>query len=232
VYRLITANRNYSSWSLRPWLLMRMLDIPFEDEIAPFAAIENYEAFRRFSPSGTVPCLIDGDRAVWDSLAIALYLADRHEGVWPRGEAERAWVQCVVAEMHSGFSALRGHCPMNVGLRVVRGPDSEALKRDIARVGEILAEGLGRFGGPFLAGARFAAADAFYAPVAFRIRTHGIDVGAAGAAWVETMLSLPPMRQWEAEALAESWREEGHEREVGESGAIVADHRLPVGGTA
>jgi glutathione S-transferase len=227
VYRLITANRNYSSWSLRPWLLMRMLGIPFEDEIAPFAAIENYEAFRAFSPSGTVPCLVDGERTIWDSLGITLYLADRHEGVWPLGEEARAWAQCVVAEMHSGFSALRGNCPMNVGLRVLRGPDSDPLKRDIARVGEILAEGVGRFGGPFLAGNRFSAADAFFAPVAFRIRTHGLEVGPAGATWVETMLSLPPMREWEAAALAESWREEGHEREVGESGTIVADLRLP-----
>ena len=106
MYRLITANRNYSSWSLRPWLLMHSLGIPFEDVIEPFAALENHARFRTFSPSGTVPCLIDGDRTVWDSLAITLYLADRHQGVWPEDEEERAWAQCVTAEMHSGFADL------------------------------------------------------------------------------------------------------------------------------
>jgi glutathione S-transferase len=105
-YTLITANRNYSSWSLRPWVLMTMLGIPFEDRIEPFAADSNYEAFRAFSPTGQVPVLLDGARTVWDSLGITLYLADRHEGVWPEDRAARAWAQCAVTEMHGGFSAL------------------------------------------------------------------------------------------------------------------------------
>ena len=225
MYTLITANRNYSSWSLRPWLLMRTLDIPFEDRVEPFGAIDNYEAFRRFAPNGSVPCLIDGGRTIWDSLGITLYLADRHAGVWPAVEGAKAWAQCVVAEMHSGFFALRSRCPMNVGTRVERKPDSEALRRDVARIGEILGGGIGRFGGPFLAGETFTAADAFFAPVAFRIRTHGLDVGSEGTAWVERMLALPAMREWEEAALAETWREAGHEAEVGEGGIVVADYR-------
>jgi glutathione S-transferase len=227
MYTLITANRNYSSWSLRPWVLMRNLGIDFEDRIEPFAAMDNYQAFRRFAPNGSVPCLIDGDRPVWDSLGITLYLADRHDGVWPGGEEARTWAQCVVAEMHSGFFALRSRCPMNVGIRVERKPDSEALRRDVARIAEILSGGISGFGGPFLAGAAFTAADAFFAPVAFRIRTHGLEVGSEGAGWVERILALPAMREWEEAALAESWREVGHEAEVGEGGTIVADYRAP-----
>lgn len=229
MYRLITANRNYSSWSLRPWLLMRMLEIPFEDELVPFAAIENYDAFRRFSPSGTVPVLVDGDRTIWDSLGITLYLAERHPGVWPEDAAARAWAQCVVAEMHSGFTALRGRCPMNVGIRVERTRDTDALRRDVARIAEIFETGLERFDGPFLAGERFTAADAFYAPVVFRIRSHGLEVDERGRGWVERMLALPAMREWEQAALAERWREQGHEAEVGEGGRIVADYRAPAG---
>ncbi|HEY0627498.1 MAG TPA: glutathione S-transferase family protein [Allosphingosinicella sp.] len=227
MYTLITANRNYSSWSLRPWLLMRQLDIPFEDRLVPFSGLENYEAFRSFAPSGTVPCLIDGDRAIWDSLGITLYLADRHQGIWPKDAEAKAWAQCVVAEMHSGFSALRSRCPMNVGIRVRREEDSDALRRDVARMDEILGGGPARFGGPFLAGKDFTAADAFFAPVAFRIRSHGLEVGDGAAAWVAHMLSLPTMREWEEAALAETHREIGHENEVGASGTIIADYRAP-----
>lgn len=224
-YTLITANRNYSSWSLRPWLLMKALGIAFEDRIEPFAQPVNYAAFRSFSPTGQVPALIDGDRTLWDSLGIALYLADRHAGVWPADEAARAFAQCATAEMHSGFATLRNDCTMNVGVRVEPHLHSPALRRDIARLAELWGEGLARFGGPFLAGADFTAVDAFYAPVAFRVRTYGLDVGPAAQAWVDHMLSLPAMLQWEAEALAETWREESHEAEIGAAGRIVEDYR-------
>lgn len=223
-YTLITANRNYSSWSLRPWVLMKGLDIAFCDRIEPFLKPANYDEFRAFSPTGQVPALIDGARTVWDSLGIALYLADRHDGVWPRDEAARAFAQCVVAEMHGGFSALRGDCTMNVGVRVRPKPMSAALTRDVARLREIFEEGLSRFGGPWLAGAEFSAADAFYAPVAFRIRTYGLDVG-GGRDWVDRMLDHPAMRQWESEALAEPWREAGHEAELAAAGEIIEDFR-------
>lgn len=224
-YTLVTANRNYSSWSLRPWVLMKALGIPFEDRIEPFAQAVNYAAFRSFSPTGQVPVLLDGDRIVWDSLGIALYVGERHPGVWPWEKEARAWAQCAVAEMHSGFATLRNDCPMNVGVRVETHLPSPALNKDIGRLKELWEEGLERFGGPFLAGAAFTAVDAFYAPVAFRVRTYGLDVGPVARTWVDHMLALPAMREWEAAALAETWREESHEAEAGAAGRIVEDRR-------
>lgn len=226
-YTLVTANRNYSSWSLRPWILMKALGIAFEDRIELFELPDNYAVFRRFSPTGQVPALIDRERTVWDSLGITLYLADRHEGVWPRDAAARAFAQCAVAEMHGGFGALRNQCTMNVGVRVAKGPHDEALSRNVARVRELFEEGLAQFGGPFLAGAQFTAIDAFFAPVAFRVRTYGLDVG-AGQAWIDHILAHPAMVEWEAAALREPWREVTHEEELAASGTITADYRLPV----
>lgn len=228
MYELITANRNYSSWSLRPWVLMKGLDIAFEDRIEPFTKPQNYDEFRSFSPTGQVPVLIDnaggGGRRIWDSLGITLYLGDRHDGVWPIDPDARAWAQAAACEMHSGFSALRNDCTMNVGVRVTPKPMSDALNANVARLSELFEEGLDRFGGPWLAGKAFGAVDAFFAPVAFRIRTYGLDVG-AGRAWVDTMLAHPAMIDWEQQALAESWREEGHEEELRACGAITADYR-------
>ncbi len=224
-YVLITANRNYSSWSLRPWLLMRALGIPFEDRIEPFAAADNWAAFRAFSPTGQVPVLLDGGRTVWDSLGIALYLAERHAGVWPADAAARAWALSATCEMHGGFSALRSERTMNVGVRVAAVPGTPALDREVARLDELWAEGLDLFGGPWLAGSAFTVVDAFFAPVAFRVRTYGIDVGGPGERWVERVLAHPAMLEWERRALAESWREAAHEAELAATGAIVADHR-------
>jgi glutathione S-transferase len=223
-YTLITANRNYSSWSLRPWLLMKGLGIAFEDRLEPFTKPDNYAEFRAFSPTGQVPVLLHEGRTIHDSMGIALYLADRHDGVWPADPDARAWAQCAAAEMHSGFSALRNDCTMNVGVRARPKPMSAALSANIARVRELWEEGLARFGGPYLAGARFSAVDAFFAPVAWRVRTYGLDVG-AGADWVDAIIAHPAMQQWEAEALAESWREAGHEAELRACGDIIADHR-------
>ncbi len=223
-YTLITANRNYSSWSLRPWLLMMGLGIPFADRLEPFTKSNNYDDFRAFSPTGQVPVLIEGHRTIYDSLGIALYLADRHAGVWPEEDEARAWAQCAVAEMHGGFSALRNDCTMNVGVRVKPKPMSDALLANVARIRELWEEGLSRFGGPYLAGREFSAVDAFYAPVAWRVRTYGLDVG-KGQAWVDHIISHPAMQIWEADALAESWREEGHEEELRACGAIIADYR-------
>lgn len=224
-YTLVTANRNYSSWSLRPWLLMRALGIPFENRIEPFAQADNWSAFRAFSPTGQVPVLIDGDRTVWDSLGITLYLADRHGGIWPADEAARAWAQCAVAEMHGGFGALRNERTMNVGVRAVPAAGSPALERDVARIAELWSGGLVEFGGPWLAGDAFTAVDAFYAPVAFRVRTYGIDVGEAGQRWVDTILTHPEVQRWEAAALAETWREAAHEADLRTCGTITADYR-------
>jgi glutathione S-transferase len=223
---LITANRNYSSWSLRPWLLMKALGLDFEDRLEPFTKPNNYAEFRAFSPTGQVPVLRHEGRTIYDSLGITLYLADRHPAVWPTDADARAWAQCAVAEMHSGFSALRNDCTMNVGVRVKPKPMSAALTANVARIRELWAEGLSRFGGPYLAGADFSAADAFFAPVAFRVRTYGLDVGTVGQAWVDHILAHPAMQQWEAEALSESWREAGHGEELRACGEVIADYRI------
>ena len=118
MYDLFIGNKNYSSWSLRPWVLMRELNIPFRENLVPFGGAQNPDAFRGFSPTGKVPCLVDGSITVWDSLAITEYVGERHAGVWPAEAAARAWARCASAEMHSGFFALRNACTMNCGIRV------------------------------------------------------------------------------------------------------------------
>ena len=223
-YTLITANRNYSSWSLRPWVLMKALGIRFTDRVEPFTKPVNYDDFRTFSPTGQVPVLIDGERTVWDSLGIVLYLAERHQGVWPADETARAFAVSAVCEMHGGFSALRNDCTMNVGVRAEPHPSSTALAQNIARIREIFETALDQFGGPWLGGPSFTALDAFYAPVAYRIRTYGLDVG-RGQAWVDRIIAHPAMQEWEAAALAEDWREASHEEELAAAGRILADHR-------
>ena len=132
---------------------------------------------------------------------------------------------CAVAEMHGGFAALRGERTMNVGVRAIAAPASPALIRDVARLAELWAEGLERFGGPWLAGGEFTAVDAFFAPVAFRVRTYAIEVGVAGAGWVETILSHPAMQVWERAALSEEWREQEHEAVLARCGQVTADYR-------
>lgn len=223
-YSLITANRNYSSWSLRPWVLMKVLDISFADEMVTFEA-ENYDNFRKFAPNGQVPCLKDDDRTIWDSIAIMEYLAERHAGVWPSDEPARAWARCAAAEMHGGFAPLRNICPMNIGVRAKLHKIDTALQRNIDRIGELFSEGLDSFGGPWLAGRQFSAVDAFYAPVAFRVRTFDLDIGAKGRAWVDRIIAHPAMQDWERQGLAETHREIGHEEEISAVATVTADFR-------
>lgn len=225
MYELLIANKNYSSWSLRPWLLMTVLGIPFREKQIPFPSGPSYSTYRPYSPTGRVPCLHDGDIAVWDSLAIVEYLAERHPGVWPADPVARAFARCVAAEMHSSFSTLRNMCGMSCGIRVRLHERPEALATDIARIGEIWNEGLSRFGGPFLAGSAFTAADAFFAPVAFRAQTYGLDFGGRAGEYVERILALPAMRDWYEAALAETWREPGHEAETLAFGTLTEDLR-------
>lgn len=225
VYNLYIANRNYSSWSLRPWVLLRERGIAFEEKLVQFETGSSWKSFRTFSPSGKVPCLVDGGTTVWDSLAIAEYLAERHPGVWPADESARAFARSAAAEMHSGFAALREQCTMNCGIRVKLHRIGEPLARDLARVDELWSEGLRRFGGPFLAGGEFTAADAFYAPVAFRIQTYSPPLGAAANAYAQRLLALPSMQDWYASALAETWRDAAHEDEVANWGTITEDLR-------
>lgn len=225
MYQLHIANKNYSSWSLRPWVLMRTLDIPFEERLTPFPTGSSWDLYRPFSPSGRVPCLIDDGWAVWDSLAIAEYLAERHHGVWPVEARARAWARSAAAEMHSSFTALRAACPMNCGVRVKPFPISDALKQDLFRLGDLWNDGLARFGGPFLAGTHFTAVDAFFAPVAFRAQSYGLSFEGSAAAYPEQLLALPAMREWYAAGLAETWREPDHEAEVAAAGTIIEDLR-------
>ena len=225
MYRLHIANKNYSSWSLRPWVLMRQLDISFEEHQVPFPTGSSFELYRSFSPSGRVPCLDDDGRAVWDSLAIVEYLGERHERVWPRGADARAWARCATAEMHSGFAALRNDCTMNCGLRIAPHPFSDALRRDLFRLNDLWNDGLGRFGGPYLAGREFTAVDASFAPVAFRAQTYGLKFEGAAAEYPRRLLDLPAMRDWYVAAIAETWREPNHEKEATDAGTITADLR-------
>ncbi len=225
MYTLYIGNKNYSSWSLRPWVLLRERGIPFEEKLFPFETGSSWKTFRTFSPSGKVPCLADGDAVVWDSLAIAEYLAERHAGVWPADRKARAFARSAAAEMHSGFGALRTQCGMNCGLRVKLHRVDQALERDLSRISELWSEGLDRFGGPFLAGEAFTAADAFYAPVAFRIQTYSPPLDDNALDYAQRLLALPAMREWYEAALAETWRDTAHEEEVLQWGDIVEDLR-------
>lgn len=228
MYTLYIANKNYSSWSLRPWLLLRELDIPFEERLHRFVPGPSQSEFLGFSPSGKVPCLHDGTTVVWDSLAIAEYVAETHPRVWPADRVARAFARSAAAEMHSGFGALRAGASMSCGVRIELAQISQALSADLRRLEALWGEGLARFGGPFLAGATFSAADAFFAPVAFRVQTYALPLAAQPKAYVEHLLALPGMREWYAQALAETFRDEPHELELLAAGRLLADLRAPV----
>lgn len=222
---LYIANKNYSSWSLRPWVLMTELGIAFEERLAPFGTSAEPHRFRAFSPNGKVPCLVDGATVVWDSLAIIEYLAEQEARVWPRDAAARAWARCAAAEMHSGFAALRNLCTMNCGVRIRIEPFPDELLADWTRVTELWSEGLSRFGGPFLAGDRFTAVDAFFAPVAFRAQTYSPPLPDECRDYVQRLLDLPSMQTWYRQALDETWREQHHEAEARAAGTWLADLR-------
>ena len=227
MYELFIANKNYSSWSLRPWVLMKTRGIAFVERLVRFEPGSSFDAFRKFSPTGKVPCLRDGDIVVWDSLGIAGYLAEKHPGLWPADVAARTWSRCATAEMHSGFAALRNHCGMNVGVRVRLREWPETLRADLLRLDELWNEGLARFGGPFLGGRDFGIVDAFFCPVAFRVLTYDLKLGATAASYVERLLQLPAMGEWQAAGLAEPWRDRSHEDEIREYGEVIADLRVP-----
>jgi glutathione S-transferase len=204
--------------------LMRELGIAFEERLIPFEMGPNPTAFRSFSPTGKVPCLIDGDTRVWDSLAIIEFLAERHERIWPENQAGRTWARCAAAEMHSGFTALRNVCGMNCGVRVHLERADLLLERELTRLEVLWNEGLERFGGPFLGGRYFTAVDAFFAPVAFRIQTYALTLGPAAASYATYLLELSSMRQWYADALQEIWRDPEHESELRQH-KVIADLR-------
>ena len=223
--RLFIGNKNYSSWSLRPWILLRELSIPFEECLVPFGKVGGQTPFKSFSPTGRVPCLIDAERTIWDSLAITEYLAETTPEVWPHDRGARAWARSVSAEMHSGFPSIRDVCTMNCGLRVQVSNWSSALLQEWRRIDELWCEGLSRYGGPFLAGPNFSAADAFFAPVAFRVRSYSPTLTPDAIAYAARLLGLAHMREWYAAALAEPWRDEAHEAEARAAGLWLQDLR-------
>lgn len=225
MFTLFIANKNYSSWSLRPWVLMRELGITFEEDLVPFSDGSSWALFRDFSPSGKVPCLMDNGMAIWDSMGITEYLAERREGVWPTDDRARAWARCAAAEMHSGFATLREVCGMSVGVRVELHTIPPALQKDLDRLEELWSEGIALFGGPFLAGGVFTAVDAFFAPVAFRIQSYGLRLNSTAMAYADLLLNLDSMKEWERDALAETWRDESHEVGVPSVGRVIADFR-------
>jgi glutathione S-transferase len=228
MYTLYIANKNYSSWSLRPWVLLTELSIPFEEKLTPFhgGTSASWDAFRNFSPTGKVPCLHDGDTVVWESLSIVEYVAESHPRAWPADARARAWARSAAAEMHAGFQELRSRCPMNCGIRMRLHDMSPGLARDVARLQELWNEGLQRFGGPFLAGHAFTAVDAFYAPVVFRIQSYNLAVDDACKAYVQRMLALSSMRRWYEAGLQETWRNADHEQETLQQGVLLEDLRV------
>jgi glutathione S-transferase len=225
MYELYIGNKNYSSWSMRPWVLMRTLDIPFAERLKPFHLNHGEGAFAHFSPSGRVPVLVDAGTQVWDSLAIAEYLAERHEGVWAAAPAARAWARSAAAEMHSSFSALRNECSMSVGVRVRLHQITDELQADMRRLTALWQDGFARHGGPFLAGRTFGAVDAFFAPVATRVQTYGLQLPRESMSYVERLLAHPPVQAWIAAGIAETFRDEPHEREIRAKGKLVQDLR-------
>jgi len=225
MYDLYIANKNYSSWSLRPWILLRELHIPFNEHLLPFGHTLSWEAYRKISPSGMVPCLVDGGTVVWDSLSIAEYLAERHAAVWPADPIARAWARSAAAEMHSGFNELRSRCSMSCGVLIRLAHFSPALVRDVARLSTLWGDGLQRFGGPFLAGSEFTAVDAFFAPVAFRIKSYSLALELPAAEYAARLLSLGGMQEWYAAALQETFRDQPHEQEILQVGEILEDLR-------
>lgn len=225
MYELVIGNKNYSSWSLRPWVLLTARGIPFKETLIPFPGGDSFDFFRKWSPNGRVPCLIDEGDAVWDSLAIIEYIGERHPGAWPQDARARAWSRSACAEMHSSFQTLRNVCGMNCGVRVKLRERPAELGRDLARIAELWSEGQSRFGGPYLAGPEFTGVDAFYAPVAFRAQTYGLEFTGAAGDYVRRLLAEPAMRDWYAAALAETFRDEAHDREIDDYGTLVEDLR-------
>lgn len=204
MYKLWIANKNYSSWSLRPWILLKTLQIPFEENLCFFeSGKSSHEKFSRFSPTGLVPCLVDGQQTVWDSLAICEYVAEEFPQVWPTDKIARAWARSASAEMHSGFTALRQQCAMNVSIQAPIETISRELQADLNRIQQLWQDGIDAFGGPWLAGSEFTAVDAFFAPVAFRIRSYQLPINDTANLWVQRVLDLPAMQEWYQASLQE-----------------------------
>lgn len=205
---LIIGNKNYSSWSLRPWIALKVKGIPFNGKVIPLYEPGSREEILKYSPAGKVPVLIDGDEHVWESLAILEHLAERfpEAHLWPQDARARSHARVVATEMHAGFMALRRDCTMNMWLPPKPRPLSDEVKADVARIEALWGECRARYGqgGPFLFG-DFTAADAMYAPVVSRFHTYGIAVSAPSRAYMDAMMALPAWREWCDAAMQETW---------------------------
>jgi glutathione S-transferase len=203
---LYIGNKNYSSWSLRPWIAMEAAGVPFTDAVIPFDFPAGNPKFKAISPTGRVPVLHHGDVRVWESLAIIEYVAELFpdKGIWPKDAGARAEARAISMEMLSGFRALRNACPMNIRRepRAIALPDG--VTDDVARIETIWKEALARSGGPFLFGA-FSAADAMYAPVVNRFETYRLTQDDAVLAYIARVKAHPAWQKWQAAALAEPW---------------------------
>lgn len=208
VMKLVIGNKNYSTWSLRAWLVAKASGLAFEEVLIDLDAPDTAERIRAHSPAGRVPVLIDGDLTVWDSLAISEYLAEKapQAGLWPADPTVRAIARAVVAEMHAGFQALRGHMPMNMRRPVASRASTPGAAADIARITEIWRALRSEHAdsGPYLFGA-FTIADAFYAPVASRLRTYAVPLGSVETAYADALFAHPALAEWEAAARRETW---------------------------
>ena len=212
--KLYIGNKNYSSWSMRPWVLLQQAQIPFEEVKLRFDSFDPGSSFKMaahaVNPVGKVPALVDGDLAVWDTLAIAEYLAeqfpDKH--LWPADKADRARARSVCAEMHSGFGALRSHCPMNIEARLPQvghlvWRDQPGVRADVQRLESMWRSLLEVHGGKHFLFGDFSIADAFFAPVCMRLKTYALPVAADTAAYIERVSQAPGVAAWISDALAE-----------------------------
>lgn len=211
-YDLAIGDRLHSSWSLRGWLMFAKFDIPVKVHQARMYTDEFGKLLEVFKPSRTVPALRTKDAVIWDTLAMAETLAESHQGLWPADPAARAYARSVTAEMHSGFGALRDHCPMNLRAAFAQCGPSDAVLADIKRIETLWSDGVERFGGPWIAG-EYSLADVFYAPVAMRIAGYGLSVSAAAEAYVKAHLADLSLRQWRAMGFAENWVQSVYDRE-------------------
>lgn len=211
--KIVVGNKKYSSWSLRGWLGLKLTGAPFEEVVVALDMPDTASNIRRYSPSGRVPALIDGDVTVWDSLSICEYLHEKFpdRALWPRERAARAEARSISAEMHSGFANLRNDCSMRIVEQRPFKPLRPETQADVERVFAIWGDALRKSGGPWLFGKEPCIADAFYAPVVSRLRTYSIPVSAAVRQYCDTIWSWPALQEWVAAASAETLRARFHE---------------------
>ena len=211
---LIIGNKNYSSWSLRPWIAMKVAGLAFDERVIPLYEPGSREQVLKYSPAGKVPVLIDGGVTVWESLAILEYLAEKFPAarLWPADAGARSHARVLATEMHGGFQALRKNCPMNLWLPVKKRPQPDEVMENVRRIDALWSDCRARFGqnGPFLFGA-FGAADAMYAPVVARLHSYGLEVGQVSRAYMDAVMALPAWGEWRSGALKEPWIMQGNE---------------------